>query len=429
MSVSHKTAPMDLLSRLTLDHSQIAALSDTLLAEESIDEAVILSTCNRTEVYVAVSRFHQALAAVTGAVAEATGQSVDLLQDSCAVFYDQAAVSHCFTVTSGLDSMVAGEHQILGQVRQALAAGQAATSVGPSLNALFQQALRVGKRVQSETAAGTAGRSLVTASLDLLAQLERPVADQRVLIVGAGSMAALAAHTIADRGGRITLVNRTLERAEHLARAVTGRARPLDELTAALAEADILVTCTGARGLVLTPDHVAGTPITGIIDLALPADVADEVGELEGVELVNLGRLQSDGGFDAAGTQALAAAHELVAGEVNDFLGLRRAAQVAPTVVALRTMANQVMELELARLDQRLPGLDPAHRAEFAQTIHRVVEKLLHQPTVRVKELAALPNSPDYAAALRELFALDNRAIDVVTKPAAKDTDPTAGDK
>ncbi|GAB3713055.1 glutamyl-tRNA reductase [Mariniluteicoccus flavus] len=416
VSVSHKTAPMDLLSRLTLDPAGVAKFVGALVADEHVEEAVVLSTCNRTEVYAAVTRFHGGLAATTDGLATATGVGLDVVQDSCAVFYDEAAVSHCFSVTSGLDSMVAGEHQILGQVRSALAAAQAEGTVGTALNSLFQQALRVGKRVHSETSAGSAGRSLVTASLDLLDRLDRRVEGRRVLIVGAGSMAALAAHTVADRGGDLTLVNRTFERADHLARAVGGRARTLVELDDALAHADVLITCTGARGLVIGPDRLAGTPVRGVIDLALPADVADEVGDLDGVELVNLGRLQTEGGFDAAGSHELGAAHELVGGEVKDFLGLRRAAQVAPTVVALRTMANQVVGAEMDRLDHRLPDLDPAARDEIAQTVRRVVEKLLHQPTVRVKELAALPDSPDYAAALRELFALDHRAVEQVSR-------------
>lgn len=416
VSVSHKTAPMDLLSRLTLDPPGVTKLLGALVADEHVDEAVVLSTCNRTEVYADVSRFHGGLAAVTGELARATGVGLAQLQEAVAVLYDETTVGHCFTVTSGLDSMVAGEHQILGQVRQALAHAQQEGTVGTSLNALFQQALRVGKRVQAETSAGSAGRSLVTASLDQLARLGRGVTGQRVLIVGAGSMAALAAHTVADRGALVTLVNRTFERAAHLASAVGGDARPMAELDAALGEADVLVTCTGARGLVIGPERLADTPVRGVIDLALPADVAEEVGDLPGVELVNLGRLQAEGGFDAAGTRELGQAHELVGDEVRDFLGMRRAAQVTPTVVALRTMAKEVVGAEMSRLDQRLPDLAPAERAEVATTVRRVVEKLLHQPTVRVKELAALPDSPDYAAALRELFALDATAIDAVSK-------------
>ncbi|MDO5681286.1 MAG: glutamyl-tRNA reductase [Propionibacteriaceae bacterium] len=424
VSVSHKTASMDLLARLTLPADMTSKMLTSLVESEHVAEAVVLSTCNRTEIYASVTRFHGGLQALTETVERIAGVSVETLQDNCAVFYDEAAVSHCFSVASGLDSMVRGEHQILGQVRQSFKQAQEEGAVGTALNALFQQALRVAKRVQTETAAGTAGRSLVTASLAELADRGIEVGGLRALVVGAGSMAALAAHTLNDRGAAVTLVNRTLAKADRLADAVGGTARPLEELVDALDNADVVVTCTGARGLRLTADDLRHTPVRGVIDLALPADVADEVGELAGVELVNLDVLArlvhgSDGGVAdglGAGAAEIAEAEAVVAAEVRDFLGLRRAAAVAPTVVALRSMAQDVMTGELARLNARLPHLADKDRLEIQSAIHRVVEKLLHQPTVRVKQLAAMPDSPDYAAALRELFALDAAAIDVVTQ-------------
>lgn len=412
VSLSHRTAPMDLLGRLSLGADASGKLTQALVAGEHVDEAVVLSTCNRLEVYAAVTRFHGGLGAATTELAGITGVSVDEIQDNCAVFYDEAAVSHCFAVAAGLDSMVAGEHQILGQVRTAYTTAQGSGTVGTSLNSLFQQGLRVAKRVQTETRAGSAGRSVVTAGLTALQQRGVDLAGRRVLVVGAGSMASLAAHTAADQGASITCVNRTLAKAERLAAAVGGTARPLTELDAALAEADVLISCTGARGLRITADQIAATQITGVLDLALPADVEEAVGALPGVRLVSLANLA-----EAADQTDLDDAEDLVLGEVRDFLGLRRAAAVAPTVVALRTMATEVMTAELGRLDARLPELDERERREIEQTVRRVVEKLLHQPTVRVKELAAQPDSPDYAAALRELFALEAATIDAVSQP------------
>lgn len=412
MSLSHRTAPMDLLGRLSLDADASGKLTQALVGGEHVDEAVVLSTCNRLEVYAAVTRFHGGLGAATAELAGITGVSVDEIQDNCAVFYDEAAVSHCFAVASGLDSMVAGEHQILGQVRGAYSTAQQSGTVGTSLNSLFQQGLRVAKRVQSETRAGTAGRSVVTAGLAALTDRGVELAGRRVLVVGAGSMASLAAHTVADQGAHLTCVNRTLDKAERLAAVLGGTARPLAELDQAMAEADVLISCTGARGLRITADQVAATQITGVLDLALPADVDEAVGALPGVQLVSLANLA-----EAAEQTDLDDAEELVLGEVRDFLGLRRAAAVAPTVVALRTMATEVMTAELGRLDARLPELGERERREIEQTVRRVVEKLLHQPTVRVKELAAQPDSPDYAAALRELFALEAATIDAVSQP------------
>lgn len=413
LSLSHRTAPMDLLGRLAMDVEATTKLVSALCASEYVEEAVVLSTCNRLEVYASVSRFHAGLSVLSAEVSALTGVSLAELQNHCGIFYDEAAVSHCFSVASGLDSMVAGEHQILGQVRQAYSNAQAAGTVGTALNGLFQQSLRVAKRVQTETAAGSAGRSVMTSGTARLAEAGIELAGQRVLVVGAGSMAALAARTAAGAGARVCCVNRTPERAQHLAGSIEGTWRPWSELTDALAEADVLITCTGARGLRIGPELLIDTPIRGVLDLALPADVDPDVADLPGITLVSLEVLAAhpDTGAD------LGDAVELVAGEVRDFQGVRRAAAVTPTVVALRTMASEVVAAELRRLDARRPGLDADDRQEIEQTVRRVVEKLLHQPTVRVKEFASVPESPDYALALRELFALDAAAIDALSQP------------
>ncbi|MGI8457831.1 MAG: glutamyl-tRNA reductase [Propionibacteriaceae bacterium] len=415
VSVSHKTTSIEDLAQVAMDLDTSVKLAGALVAGEHVDEAVVLSTCNRTEIYTSVVRFHAGLDEVTAEVARVTGRDVDRLRSTCGVYFDEAAVAHTFGVASGLDSMVLGENQILGQVRAALTGCQLQGTVGTVLNALFQQAIRVGKRVQTETEVGGAGRSLLGAGLQALGHLTGPIAGRRVAVVGAGSMAALAARTVVAQNGEVLLVNRTLARAEYLAAAVGGRALPLDRLAEALADVDLVITCTGARGTVIGADSLTGTSVRGVLDLALPADVAPEVGLT--VPLVNLASLlaadQDHGGPEVE------AARELVRGEVNDFLGVRRAAQVAPTVVALRTMATDVMTAELTRLDARLPGLTEGQRSEVHRAVRRVVEKLLHAPTVRVQEYAADPDATDYAAALRELFALDPQAVAAVMSAKA----------
>jgi glutamyl-tRNA reductase len=415
VSVSHKTTPVDVLAAVAMDAPASAKLADALIASEHIDETVVLSTCNRTELYASVSRFHGALDDLTTSLAEYVGMGVAELRGMCAVYYDEGAVAHTFAVASGLDSMVVGENQILGQVKTALTQCQSLGTVGTVLNALFQQAIRVGKRVQSETTIGSAGRSLVSAAYELLAAETGELAGRRVLVVGAGSMASLAARTAAAAGASVTCANRTLARAERLAESIGGRAIPLTELDGALSSADVVVTCTGARDLVLGRSELLGTPVRGIVDLALPADVSDDVTEL-GITLVNLDRLVA-GQLDPASTGEIAAARELVRVEVQDFLAMRRSASVAPTVVALRSMASQVVSAELARLDSRLPALDEHDRSEVHRAVRRVVDKLLHTPTVRVQEFAADPEAVDYAAALRELFALDPQAVAAVMSP------------
>jgi len=415
VSVSHKSTSVSDLAQLALDASASAKLAEQLIGSEHIDEAVVLSTCNRTELYASVSRFHGALDDATQALAEIAGLRPGELRSLCAVFFDEGAVAHTFSVASGLDSLVVGESQILGQVKAALTLSQAHETVGAVLNSLFQQAIRVGKRVHTETGIGAAGRSLISAAYRLLTDELGALDGQRVLVVGAGAMAGLAARTAATDGAMVTCANRTLARAERLAEAVGGKAVPLADLPQALAETDVLVTCTGARTLTIGVDDLAGTPVRGIVDVALPADVAPEV-TAHGVCLVNLDRLVTDQP-DSASAQEIEDARDLVRDEVASFLGLRRAAQVAPTVVALRSMASAVVAGELRRLEARLPQLDDHEREQIQRSMRRIVDKLLHTPTVRVQELSAEPDAVDYAAALRVLFALDPQAVAAVMTP------------
>ena len=415
VSVSHKSTSVSDLAQLALDASASAKLAEQLIDSEHIDEAVVLSTCNRTELYASVSRFHGALDDATQALADIAGLRPGELRSLCAVFFDEGAVAHTFSVASGLDSLVVGESQILGQVKAALTLSQAHETVGAVLNSLFQQAIRVGKRVHTETGIGAAGRSLISAAYRLLTDELGALDGQRVLVVGAGAMAGLAARTAATDGAMVTCANRTLARAERLAEAVGGKAVPLADLPQALAETDVLVTCTGARTFTIGVDDLAGTPVRGIVDVALPADVAPEV-TAHGVCLVNLDRLVTDQP-DSASAQEIEDARDLVRDEVASFLGLRRAAQVAPTVVALRSMASAVVAGELRRLEARLPQLDDHEREQIQRSMRRIVDKLLHTPTVRVQELSAEPDAVDYAAALRVLFALDPQAVAAVMTP------------
>jgi len=418
VSVSHKSTSVAHVGQLVLDAGAATKLADQLVSSEHIDEAVVLSTCNRTELYASVSRFHGALDDATNALADLAGIPVVDLQARCAVYFDEGAVAHTFAVAAGLDSVVIGESQILGQVKNALTMCQNHGTVGTVLNSLFQQALRVGKRVQAETGIGGAGRSLVSAAYRLLIQERGELAGRRVLVVGAGAMAGLAARTAAAAGAQISCANRTLARAQLLADAVGGRAISLQDLPAALAETDILVTCTGARSLTITAADLVGTPVIGVVDLALPADVAPEVASL-GVSLINLDRLVDDQAEELTSPE-IKEARSLLRQEVSDFLGLRRAAQVAPTVVALRTMASDVVAAELRRLEARVPTLDDRERDEVGRSVRRIVDKLLHAPTVRVQELSTDPEGPDYAAALRELFALDPQAVAAVLSPEVR---------
>jgi glutamyl-tRNA reductase len=418
VGVSHKSAPVALLERLALDAEGVTKLVDDLMGSEHVGEATVIATCNRLEVYADVDRFHGSVEEVSRLLVERAGESTEALVPHLYVHYDDGAVSHLFNVASGLDSMVVGEGQILGQTREALRLGQELGSVGPALNVLFQQALRVGKRSHAETDIDRAAPSLVTAALE---RIPGSVEGRRVVVVGAGAMASLAIATVFRLGaGAISVVNRSSDNAERLARDYDARSLPLVDLASALAEADVVVSCTGATGVLITRDALESarvgvdTPLA-IIDLALPHDVEPEVVSLPGVSLVGLASLAEDL-RDSDAAREVGGVRAIVAQEISAFLSARHQASVTPTVVALRSMATAVVDAEMARLATRLPNLDDATRAEVLHTVRRVADKLLHEPTVRVKELANETGAVSYAAALADLFALDPDAVDAVTR-------------
>ena len=428
VGLSHRTAPVRLLEQTALTEELAVKLLGDVVGSEHVSEAVAVATCNRLEVYAEVSKFHGALAEVSELLAQYTGVPRDVLTRHFYVHYDDRAAWHMFNVACGLDSMVIGEPQILGQLRTALAVGQQVGTVGSVLNELMQQALRVGKRAHSETALDKAGQSMVTAALDL-AVPQGTAVPTRAVVVGAGSMSALAATTILRRypEAALTVVNRTPERAERLAAAVNGTAAPLSALPSCLADADLILSCTGATELVLTQDQFiearagSAAPVT-LIDLALPRDLDPAIGELPGTRLIDLeliSETQQAKAAEGPAGDSLDEVTRIVEAEVEAYRKVRTANTVAPTVTALRCMAAEVVAAELNRFHSRTAGLDERTRAEVEQTVRRVVDKLLHEPTVRVKQLAVADGGVTYAQALRELFNLDPRTAVAVSRAVA----------
>jgi glutamyl-tRNA reductase len=419
VGVSHQTAPVALLEQFAMGPDDRVKALHELVESDHVSEALVLATCNRIEVFAEVERFHGGVTDVSRVLARQAGATVEELAPYVTVHYEDQAVAHLFTVASGLDSMVVGETQVLGQLRAAYALAREEGTVGRALHPVAQRALRVGKRVHTETGIDRAGASLVSVALDRAEQSIGSIAGRPVLVVGAGSMGALAATTLARRGADVVVSTRTEAHAARLADSIGGRAAALSDLSAELAAVDVLVTCTGATGLVVSTDVVADAmrsranrPLV-VVDLALPRDVDPGVAALPGVHVVDLALLQgeraSTPGRPTAGPVAaddIAAAHALVETETALLRAERQAAEVAPTVSALRSQAAEVVDAELLRLAGRLPDLDARARAEIARTVRRVVDKLLHEPTVRVKELAAGPGDTDYAGALRALFGL-----------------------
>jgi glutamyl-tRNA reductase len=420
VGMSHHTAPVTVLERAALSADAVEKLLADVHSAEHICEAVAVVTCNRVELYADVATFHGGVEEISSLLARHVQADLAELTSHLYVHYEDAAVSHLFHVASGLDSMVVGESQILGQVREAYRRAQAAETVGRVLQALFPAALRVGKRCHAETGIDSAGRSVVTVGLAAVAPAG--VAGSQALVVGAGSMAALAASTLVREGANVVVASRSADRAERLAGIVGGRAIELSRLSRALVDVDVVVSCTGAAEVVLSADMVEaavrerdGRPLR-VLDVALPRDVDLAVHALPGVVAADLATLA--GRHDlAAAAEDVAAVRAIVADELAAYAGARRRAQVAPTVVALRAMADDVVASELARMGSRLPDLDARALEEITKTVRRVVDKLLHAPTVRIKELAAEPGGASYESALRELFALDPRAVEAVVRP------------
>ena len=427
VGLSHRSAPVPVLEQAAVSGDDLLKLQHEVLEAPDLAEAMILATCNRVEVYAAVDRFHGGVSAITEMLARHSGVPMDERCEHLYVHYEDRAIQHIFAVACGLESMVIGEGQILGQVRQALKDGQEQGTVGRELNEVVQQALRVGKRAHAETGIDKFGASLVSVGLEIAAGHLGDLAGCRALVVGAGSMSALAAATLDRAGvGEVVIANRTVERGRHLARSLTnGRAVELAELPGELTRVDLIVSCTGASGLVITADQLAvRRDQVFLLDLALPHDIDRAAANLPGVALAGLDDLRTaQEAARAVGPDAVEAVRRIAGDEVTAFLGAARAAAVAPTVVALRSKAAEVVEAELARLSGRLPDLDAKAQAEITQTVRRVVDKLLHAPTVRVKELATAPGGDSYAIALRELFDLDPKAPQAVARADIEGTE------
>ena len=421
MGVSHRTAPLEVLERCAMSGDDSRGLAAALLGTEHVSEAAVLATCNRLEVYAEVGAFHGGLVDIGSAMVARTGLDLGTLTAHMYAHYGDHAVNHLVTVACGRDSMAIGESQVLGQVREMLRTGQETGTVSRALDPLLQQALRVGKRAFSETELSTTGHNLVDSALQHAAELGIDLTRASGLVIGAGAMSALAGSRLRAAGVHdIAIANRSAERAQRLAESVDGRWLLLSEgaaLTRALADADVVITCTGAVGHVLTLKTIAkarerrawksgGQPAPQLlVDLALPRDVAPEVAQLPGVSVVDLAELGQDLS-DAGIGDELEAVRGIVRDEVAGYLQAQRVERVAPTVVALRQYAARVVESELDRFRHRVTGLDQAVNDELERTVHRVVEKLLHRPTVRVKSLAAESDGGRYADALRELFDL-----------------------
>jgi glutamyl-tRNA reductase len=416
VGLNHRSAPLDLLERLAIDPERRPKALAMLLEREHVKEGAILSTCNRVEIYAEIDRFHDGGDAVRGFLTEFHGMHSHELSDYLYAHYEDRAVNHLFAVTAGIDSMVVGEVQILGQVREAFQAAQAERSVGPVLHALFTQALRVGRRARHETAIGQGLASTLSVSLQVAEGQLGTLAGRGVLIVGAGKMAKLASRSVREAGAsELVIANRTEAHGAALAAELGGRSVPLAAIDQELATADLVVASTAAITPTVTLAAVrrgldwrgAGRPLV-LLDLGVPRDVEPEVRQLPGVVLADLDALRAvlETGDDGP-RHEVERVRVLIGEETAGFMSGQRSAKLAPTIRALRARAEGVRQQELARASTRLAGLDPAQRAAVDAVTRGLVNKLLHDPIVRGKALAAGANGETYAGILRQLYALD----------------------
>jgi len=460
VGLNHKGAPLATLERVALTGDALDKLLHDVARADDVAGAMVLSTCNRVEIYAEVGKFHGAMAAICELLSRHSHVPPGELTPHLYVHYEDRAVQHLLAVACGLDSMVIGESQILGQLRQSLRLAREQGTLGRTLSALGSLALRAGKRAQSETTVGQAGATLVSFGLaaaarhlgaDLAdrsapagtelalggdADVPPALAGRDVLVVGAGAMSGLAVASVARAGAAgIVVANRTRQRAERLAASVGGRAAEMSDLVELIAGADLVVTCTGAAGHVITADmmHAAlrlkadklgsggsSRPTVVLLDLAMPRDVEQEVATLPGVAVIDLETLADDSQAGLRpGDAEVGEVRHIIAEELAAYGSASRAAAVSPTIVALRAKAATVVEAELARLAGRLGRLDAAAMDEVAKSLRRLTDKLLHDPTVRVKELAGAPGAATYEDALRVLFDLDPATVQAVAQADA----------
>ena len=400
----------------TVQHDTAASL----VKQSSLTEAMIISTCNRLEVYTVATAFHSGVEDVLGVLAEVSGVSEAELRGYLYVRYADAAAEHMFTVAAGLDSMVVGEQQIIGQVRAAYVDAAERGTVGPTLHSLAQTALHTGKRVHSETTIDDSGASMVTFALDEARRILNieDFQGRTALVLGAGAMSSLAATHLGRQGiDRLIIANRTRSRAERVAEhareaGVAAEVVDFNARAGAISRADITVSATASDDFTITPEDLSGP--TMLVDLSLPRDIDDAVTEREGVHLVNIESLHDSlRDADSEDSRALVKAEAIVREEVDTFSSEQRVREVAPAVTRLRRTANEVQEQELERLRARLPELSEEEFGQVARTVKRVVDKLLHTPTVKIKELAATSETVSVETAIEELFGLGRSSVAV----------------
>jgi len=412
VGLNHNTVPLGMLERMNVSPTRLPKVLADLLSRENITEAVVLSTCHRTEVYAVAERYHGGIQDIRNAFSELAFIPPEDFSDHLYSYFDEGAVSHLFTVSSGLDSVVLGESEILGQVRQAWRRAHEEGAAGTRMAALFRHAIVAGKRARTETAIARGSTSLAHAAVAMAASHVGSLAGKRILLLGAGEVGESMAVAVGGiDGADILVANRTWDRAVALASRVGGRAVQLDGLRHSLGEVDVLLTSTGAPSAIVDATDLApvvearGGRELLIVDVAMPRDIDPSVATLPGVALLDLDDVRA---FVQAGLEErrreVGKVRAIVAEEVERYVDSATAREVAPIIAALRARVDELRVGELERQRSRLEDLDPDQRAAVEAVTRGVMAKLLHDPTVRLKDAAGTARGERLSEALRELF-------------------------
>lgn len=418
LGISFRRAPIELLERLAFTDDDLAKAYRHALDLDGVAGVAILSTCNRVEVYADVPSYHAGFLALKRLLTETRGVSADELSEPLYAHWEQDAAEHLFAVAAGLDSMVLGETQIYTQVREAMRRADAEGAAGPALGGLFHSAARAGRRVRQETTLGAAPDAFVALAAQLVDEALGGLEGRDALIVGAGQMAALAAHHLRARGvGHVQILNRSIEHAEALAGRAGAEHGDLGSLPEALTRADLVVSATGAAGIVIGADAVAAarrarpTRPLALIDLAVPRDVDPDAASIEGVHVIDILTLRDRvADRDEETAAQIAEAHRIVEEEIRRYVVRRRGDELAPLIRQVRARGDRVMAEELARHASHLAGLTPDQREAVEALARGIVAKLLHDPIVGLKERSAPGTDALHAKVLAELLGIDLEA-------------------
>jgi glutamyl-tRNA reductase len=407
--------PLELFERLTIDEGRLPKALQDLATRPTVSESVVLSTCNRTEVYAVAETFHGAYGDIRNFLAETAYVAPEDFADHLYVHYDREAIRHLFTVTAGLDSAVVGESEILGQAKRAWSRAKDEGVSGPVLNLLFRHAIEVGKRARTDTDIAQGTASVSYAAVEMASARLGSLDTRRVLVLGAGDMGEGMAVALASAGvAEIKVANRTWDRAAQLAERVDGVPVRLSDLPAALAEVDVLLTSTGATSIML--EHADLEPIVAarlgrpllVVDIAVPRDIDPSVTDLPGVTLLDLHDLRR---FAQAGVQErereVREVERIVVDEVDRFVEARSGRAAAPLVAALHARAEELRQAELERFRSRLATLEPRERAAVEALTRGLMAKVVHEPSVKLKETAGTPKGQRLAEALRHLYDIE----------------------